>query len=198
MAVSIADTRAASQARLARVPDPPARGSLAERAELATLHVLQDHRTPQGNAWAQRMDQHGAVGIWRDDLREWRQHSGLVQGLVGSALLATTLTANLLVTAWVKHDHHRARPFQVDPTIVPIVPRPFGASYPSGHTSSAFAAATIMAALDPARAGHYLAQAGEVGASRLYAGVHFPTDVAIGAALGAKVANTVLRLVPGV
>ena len=77
-------------------------------------------------------------------------------------------------------------------------------SFPSGHTSMAFAAATSYLVL--ARRQHlrhatrnavllYVGAAG-VGALRLEAGRHFPTDVLGGAALGTSVGWLVARFHP--
>jgi len=59
-------------------------------------------------------------------------------------------------------------------------------SFPSGHTASAFALATIFAILDPGkyRGIIYLLAACAIGYSRIYLGQHFPADVFGGALLG--------------
>src|SRR4029077_2609136 len=59
-------------------------------------------------------------------------------------------------------------------------------SFPSGHTASAFALATIASILDPVkqRSIIYLFIACVIGYSRIYLGQHFPADVYGGAILG--------------
>jgi undecaprenyl-diphosphatase len=61
-------------------------------------------------------------------------------------------------------------------------------SFPSGHTSGAFLMATIIANAHPAWSAALYGWAGAVGLSRIFLGVHFPTDVLVGLAMGTTVA----------
>ncbi|HMC08770.1 MAG TPA: phosphatase PAP2 family protein, partial [Actinomycetota bacterium] len=69
-------------------------------------------------------------------------------------------------------------------------------SFPSGHSASAFAFATAVALEKPALALPLGAAAAAVAASRVHAGVHHPTDVLAGSAVGAAVALGSTRLWP--
>jgi len=172
---------------------PPKPGSAAYRADLGTVQGAQQLRTPAGDAWAQRMATDGQFRIWIDLARRERTMTGAIQGWLGTALLATTMAANVAVTALAKRGFNRQRPFQVDPRIVPAVRLPHDSSYPSGHTSSAFAAARVISVLRPDLADEAYSLARQVAVSRVYAGVHFPTDVIAGAQLGTQVAQLALR-----
>lgn len=57
-------------------------------------------------------------------------------------------------------------------------------SFPSGHAQTAFAAAVYLSLLFPRGAALFLALAALVGLSRVALGVHYPSDVLAGAALG--------------
>ena len=59
---------------------------------------------------------------------------------------------------------------------------PTGLSFPSSHSTSSFAAAQAFGRLLPR--GPLLGAAAAMAFSRLYLGVHYPSDVAAGAALG--------------
>ena len=74
----------------------------------------------------------------------------------------------------------------------PLVAIPHSNSFPSGHTSTAFAAATVLARLEPRAGPAFFVLAAAIGHSRLYVGVHFPLDVACGAALGVATALLLL------
>jgi len=67
-------------------------------------------------------------------------------------------------------------------------------SFPSGHSASAAAFAVSVGDLLPAFRVPLRAAAAVVAFSRVYTGVHYPTDIVAGAALGAlvgKVTSTV-------
>jgi membrane-associated phospholipid phosphatase len=80
----------------------------------------------------------------------------------------------------MKYVVRRARP-RLDglPPLSPTVSR---LSYPSAHSTTSFAAAAALRGVLPAPP--LYAGAVAMAASRVYAGVHYPTDVAAGAVLG--------------
>lgn len=92
-------------------------------------------------------------------------------------LIVTNLTIKPLV--------ERARPW-LDWPIVPLVTEKDPNSFPSGHTCAAFAAGMVWVRTLPWRWGRFAAVTAAVlmGLSRLYVGVHYPTDVLTGAVIG--------------
>ncbi|MFC8085694.1 phosphatase PAP2 family protein [Streptomyces sp. NPDC057340] len=98
-------------------------------------------------------------------------------------LRGTALTAGAhVVSMGVKRVVRRPRPAHV----VPLVRTAGRHSFPSSHATSAAAAAVVFGTLG-VRAVWPLAAA--VCASRLVVGVHYPSDIAAGAALGALTAR---------
>ena len=74
--------------------------------------------------------------------------------------------------------------------------RPSSSSMPSGHAASAVAFATAAAMELPVAAAPLGALAAAVAYSRVYNGVHYPGDVALGGAIGAGVAAATLKVWP--
>lgn len=91
----------------------------------------------------------------------------------------------------IKEITMRPRPFLVLPDVRLLIPAPSSFAFPSGHTTSAFAAASgaVLAARRllqrvPLWGWGMLALAAAISYSRIYVGVHWPTDVAAGVLLG--------------
>jgi undecaprenyl-diphosphatase len=87
----------------------------------------------------------------------------------------------------------RDRPPAANPDPEPLVRVPGDAAFPSGHASTSFACAAVLAWLTPLRPEPLFLVAAFVAFSRVYVGVHYPLDAVGGAALGLAVA-TALRL----
>jgi undecaprenyl-diphosphatase len=118
---------------------------------------------------------------------------------VAFAAAAAATGAASLVTGLLKETFGRARPPVEDPGLGSLTAIPGNSSFPSGHSATAFAAATALAILCPKLRPAALAIAAAVALSRVYLRVHFPLDVIagglIGAAFGAICGLVALRLV---
>ncbi len=100
--------------------------------------------------------------------------------IIGSLLINTAITQGL------KYTINRQRPYEAYPTIINPYTIETDASFPSGHTSTAFALATSISLQNKK---WYVviptfAWASSVSYSRMYLGEHYPTDVFAGAVIG--------------
>ena len=104
----------------------------------------------------------------------------------GAAALMAMALGLLITNITIKPLVERARPWLAWP-IEPLVVERDPNSFPLGHTCAAFAAGLCWARALPWRWGRIAAVIGAVcmGLSRLYVGVHYPTDVLAGALIGA-------------
>ncbi|MEU9455014.1 phosphatase PAP2 family protein [Streptomyces sp. NPDC048277] len=111
--------------------------------------------------------------------------------------LASLSLASLTINTLGKRSVRRPRPL-LDPVppVRHLKRQPITTSFPSGHAASAAAFVTGVALESPAWGAVVAPVAFSVAMSRVYTGVHFPSDVLAGAALGAGVAFAVRELVP--
>jgi undecaprenyl-diphosphatase len=112
------------------------------------------------------------LGVWRT---------------LGLALLTaiTTFAADALAFG-VKDLTSRTRPFVAHHQIHPLYVV-HSSSFPAGHAATAFAGAVLLTAIAPRLWPVFFVLAAVIGLSRVYDGVHYPTDVIAGALLGAAV-----------
>jgi membrane-associated phospholipid phosphatase len=128
-----------------------------------------------------RLGEHGAVWLG----------VGLTGALVDSPrrrhwLRATaTVGAAYLTSTSIKMAIGRKRPAVED--LPHLMATPTGLSFPSSHSTSSFAAARAYGALIPGAPLQVAAAA--MAFSRLYLGVHYPSDIVAGAALGTAIGS---------
>ena len=98
-----------------------------------------------------------------------------------AALLGTLLVNNMILKNLVA----RTRPYEVMEGLTYIVRKPVDYSFPSGHAGCSFAVACVMFRRLPGRYGvPALILAILIALSRLYVGVHYPSDVLFGVISG--------------
>lgn len=119
--------------------------------------------------------------------------------LFSFALTAACVWSADLLTLILKEVTDRPRPFETIPDADPLLKATVGQSMPSGHAATSFAGAVILTYLLPRAAPFFFLLAAAIGFARIYVGVHYLSDVLVGALLGAAVALVylfALRLLP--
>lgn len=117
--------------------------------------------------------------------------------IVGIASALSLLFGLLVANLALKNLVARVRPYDFSDQILPLIARPQDYSFPSGHTCASFACALICVHLLPKKAGiPVLILAALVAFSRLYLGVHYPTDVLGGFLVALVGSSLVLKTRP--
>lgn len=103
-----------------------------------------------------------------------------------SLVIGASLLASGIITVGMKYGFNRKRPFVTYPDLITKKSEAGSPSFPSGHTSQAFATATSLSLAYPKWyvIAPSLLWAGAVGYSRMELGVHYPSDVLVGALIG--------------
>lgn len=105
---------------------------------------------------------------------------------IGLTMLISLLFDFLMINVTLKDLIARPRPFVVNEAITPLITdvSPYR-SFPSGHSGGSFAAMFSLYRWVPKKVGvPALILAALVALSRLYVGVHYPTDILAGCVVG--------------
>ncbi len=142
---------------------------------LEALNPLVEGFTRLGNAGLLWIVLSLAMLVWRPTRK------------AGLLALVSLLLGLLCTNVILKHLVGRERPWLHVAGLIPLVNEPDPNSFPSGHTCAAFAAGMSWARALPRRWMRVTSVVLAVcmGLSRLYVGVHYPSDVLAGAAVGA-------------
>ncbi|WP_267380483.1 MULTISPECIES: phosphatase PAP2 family protein [unclassified Sphingomonas] len=170
------------------LPPPPARDSVQAMAELAELRTAERTRTA---AQAEAAKAEGEIKDASIFAAAIGPGFDLTRLPATARLMALVRATEKAVTARGKDEFRRPRPWVIDPRLA-TCKRSEGeplSSYPSGHTTSAYAYAGTLARLFPDRAAPILARAARYAETRITCEQHFRSDVTAGEALGLLVAE---------
>ena len=102
----------------------------------------------------------------------------------GIAVLAALILNLLIGNVILKPLIARVRPCDINTAVQLLIKRPTDYSFPSGHTLSSFAAATVIFCRDKRLGIAAVILASLIAFSRLYLYVHYPTDILGGILIG--------------
>lgn len=111
-----------------------------------------------------------------------------------AGLMLALGAVNLVVYYALKRGTRRQRPFERCADIRACLKVPDAFSFPSGHTLHAFSFAVVLSAFHPGLAPLLWSFAVLVGLARIVLGLHFPSDVLVGAVIGTATAGLVLAI----
>jgi membrane-associated phospholipid phosphatase len=176
-----------------RPEPPPAVGSAAFQEELALLKRINSNPTPSQRAIATTFAAKFFDLVWEPGYALVRRERLSVPREV--RLLAPF--AALQVDAYIAaHDAKymapfltswRPRPNMVDPAIVPLIPQPNHPAYVSNAAIIASAVAELIGAMFPQEIAYWQYLGEEAGLSRIYGGIHYPSDERAGNQMGKRI-----------
>ncbi len=169
----------------ALLPDPPAPHSPISNGELEIVLAIQAEATPQGLSRA----------IAEDTMVVW-----LFADVLGPDFSAAKMPKTAAFLKQVERDSKavsdrakkiwaRPRPCAQDTRVVLHTAKPSNDSYPSGHATRGAVWAEVLSLLAPDKAEAIHTRARLIGFDRMILGVHFPSDIAAGSALGTAIAE---------
>jgi membrane-associated phospholipid phosphatase len=183
-----------------RPPPPPTFDSPQMRAELDELRAIQ--RTPAmlSAAWFWEWGAGGtrAWHFWNEQATRKVLEYGLsdkpYEAARVLALESVAFNDSAVACFDAKYAYWAMRPFMVDREFKALFPAPNHPSYPAAHACLSTAAGYTLAGLFPADAEELRGIAKQAADARMWAGIHFPSDVIAGQKIGAGVAERVLAL----
>jgi len=178
-------------------PGPPlAYNSPEKQAELASLHAQPRTFFDQSRAFYYQ----SSPGLFPDNYNAI-QTAVFEDHLTGNSLrvarsfaLASIAHYDAVIACFdAKYTYWAIRPSQLDPTITTLFANPNHPSYPSAHSTLTTSLMDVLAYLFPTRALMFHGIAVESGWARMVAGIHYPSDIDAGNAIGHSVAQLVIN-----
>jgi membrane-associated phospholipid phosphatase len=181
-------------------PGPPIPYDSPEKlAELAELKNFP--RTPQTNNealfWEAAVGGLRAHQYWNEQISkktlEYRLDDNPPRAARAFALSFVTLY-DVAIACWeAKYTYWAIRPFQLDPELKPVFATPNHPSYPAAHACASIAVTRVLGYLFPRDAEAFAALGERAAESRIWAGIHYRSDIVAGRQLALAVANKVIE-----
>jgi membrane-associated phospholipid phosphatase len=173
---------------------PPAFGSAAFQEELARVKQLSSSPTPSQRAIATHFATKSQDLIWElvYDLIQ-RERLSMPREVRLLALVAAVQFDAGIAAADTQYTYWHLRPSMADPTIQPYIPLPHYPTYVSNAAITASAVGELVSTLYPQQAVRFLSLGEEAGLSRVFSGIHYPSDERTGSAMGKKLGALALQ-----
>lgn len=177
-----------------RPPPPLAYDSPEKRAELDEIknikHTFQQRRAaffwnaPEILEW---------LNVTNRKIFEYRWDDNPPRAAHANALLMVAQSDNFIACFGAKWHYWAARPPMLDSSITPLFAVPSHPSYPAAHGCNFSAAEVVLKSLFPRDAATFETIRKEGTESRIWAGIHFRSDIEAGVKIGTDVARLVVK-----
>ena len=171
------------------LPPPPAPGSALQVADMQAVLAAQDARTTHDVEQAMA-DFKKSIFRFKDVLGPTFIPANLPYT---NAFFRRILADDEAIVSQAKDYFARPRPFITNSDVNPIMLRPGGGGYPSGHSTFAYVSACILSMMVPEKRDAIFARADQFEQMRIISGEHYPTDVQAGRIAGATIANALIH-----
>jgi hypothetical protein len=188
-----------SSAGQVRPGPPPAPDSPERAAEIAEVKNFKRTPVTNGKAMYWQFGQYGGPGLihrFGDEIGKRLAEAELdrnpPRAARAYALVHAAHYEGYIAAQDGKYHYWTARPNQFDPSITTVIPTPNYPTYPSNAAALGVASELVLGHLfprDAARFHHWTTESGE---SRLWAGIHFRSDIEAGYEIGRKVGTAVI------
>ncbi len=182
-------------------PTPPVHGSEEDAKEIENVKNAVLNITPEQKKavmyWAGGAGTETPAGIWLGIMNTYIKTKPALtfdQVLAIRSGLSTTMADAFIVCWHNKFIYWTMRPNMRDTSIVTVIKTPPFPSYVSGHSTVSAAAATMLSHYFPENKTKWMQMAEEAKNSRLWSGIHFPSDNDAGFSLGTKLATDTTSL----
>jgi len=167
---------------------PPAFGSTEFQAELALVKGINSSPTPSQRAIATNFAAKGLDFVWEPGYALVRRERLSAPREVRLLAPFAALQADAYIAAHdTKYTFWTLRPSTADPTIVPLIPVPNHPAYVSNAAIIASAVAELVGYMFPQDAARWQYLGTEAGFSRIYGGIHYPSDERVGNQMGKNI-----------
>jgi hypothetical protein len=194
--------RSGSQLR----PGPPPKfGSAKFRAEATAVARTGETLTPEqkriARFWAGGQGTPLPPGVWNQVMFGYVRDKRLsvarqtrVFALLNVAMAdAGVASWDAKFTYWSPRPENAIRDLHIRRGWKPLLDTPFFPAYVSGHATYSAAAGEVLAHLFPHDAKLWRSKAAEAGISRIYGGIHYPSDNVAGARIGRRIGRLTVR-----
>jgi membrane-associated phospholipid phosphatase len=177
-----------------RPEPPPAIGSAEFREELALLKRINSHPTPSQRAIATNFAAKSLDFTWEPGYALVRRERLSVPREVRLLAPIAALQVDAYIAAHdAKYTYWSLRPNMADPTIVPLITVPNHPAYVSNAAIIASAVAELVGYMFPQQAAQWRYLGEEAGLSRIYGGIHYPSDERAGNQMGKSIAALAIQ-----
>jgi membrane-associated phospholipid phosphatase len=173
---------------------PPAVGSAEMNEELALMKRINSSPTPSQRAIALEFAASHLSRFWtllHESIR--RERLSVPQAVRVTGTVGAVGADSVIASHDAKYVYWRPRPNMADPTIVPLIPVPNHPSYPSNAAIIYSSLGEYLSSVFPQDSARFRYFGEEGGMSRIFAGIHYPSDERASSQMGKGLAALAIQ-----